>query len=263
MASTYTLNTKLAKPAVADRNWNVPLNANVDQLDALASVGGLCVSPLEVPSASLNVRVAPGNYQKPDGTVGSFAGAASFALAANQTSSLYLTLAGALAVSTTGYPATSHVRLATVVTNATTVTNVNDGRVVCFVVGTDAMPFLPLAGGTLNDGAALALGTVTGTKIGTAATQKLAFWGATPGTRPGPYMQTYSASTRTLGAYTSVVETTAFTGLAGGQSGTPYAQVADLNNLRLAYENLRVFSENVAQVLNGLLNDLRAIGLIA
>ena len=189
MATSYTVNTKLGKPAVADRNWNVPLDANADLLDALAPIGGLCVSPVEVPSASLNVRVAPGKYQKRDGTVGSFAGTASLALAAGQVSSLYLTDAGTLSVSTGGYPATAHVRLATVTTGPAPVASVSDDRVVCSVVGTDALPYLPLAGGTLGDGANLALGTTTGTRIGTATSQKLGFWGATPVARPGPYTQ--------------------------------------------------------------------------
>lgn len=40
--------------------------------------------------------------------------------------------------------------------------------------------YLLLAGGTLTDGANLALGTTTGTQIGTAAAQKVALHGATP-----------------------------------------------------------------------------------
>jgi len=43
---------------------------------------------------------------------------------------------------------------------------------------------LPVAGGTLDDGANVAVGTGTGTKIGTAVSQKLGFWGATPVTQP-------------------------------------------------------------------------------
>lgn len=39
---------------------------------------------------------------------------------------------------------------------------------------------LPLSGGTLDDGANIALGSTTGTKIGTAATEKLGFFNATP-----------------------------------------------------------------------------------
>src|SRR5690349_14616299 len=109
MATMYTLRTKLAKPDVADRGWNVPLNANADQLDRLAPLGGLCVTPAEVPSASLNVQVAPGTFRRPDGTVGTFAGSASLAIAPGQTISLYLTGAGVLNSSPSGYPASAHV----------------------------------------------------------------------------------------------------------------------------------------------------------
>ena len=60
----------------------------------------------------------------------------------------------------------------------------------------------------------------------------------------------------------SAPATAAYAGLASGQAGSPYAQAADLNNLRSAYENLRIFSENTAQVLNALINDLRSMGLL-
>jgi hypothetical protein len=172
-----------------------------------------------------------------------------------------LTDSGTLTVSTSGYPATSHVPLATVVTGPATITRVTDDRVVCSVVGTDALPFLPLAGGALGDGANVSLGTTTGTQIGTSTTQKLGFWNATPIARPSPYTQVYTASTKTLAAYTSIVESTAFVGVNNAQTGTPYAQVSDLNNLRAAYENLRQLTENVAQVLNALINDHRSTGL--
>jgi hypothetical protein len=261
MATSYTNNTKLGKPAVADRNWNLPINANADLLDALAPLGGLCVSTVEVPSASLNARVAAGSYQKRDGTVGTFAGMASLTLAPSQTSSLFLTDAGALTVSTSGYPATSHVPLATVMTGPASITGLTDDRVVCSVIGTDALPFLPLSGGTLGDGANVSLGTTSGTQLGTQATQKLGFWGATPIGRPSPYTQVYTVSTKTLAAYTPIIESTAFSGVNNAQTGTPYAQVGDLNNLRAAYENLRQLTENVAQVLNALVNDLRSSGL--
>lgn len=261
MATSYTANAKLGKPSVADRNWNLPLDANADLLDALSPIGGLCVSTVEVPSASLQVRVAPGSYRKRDGTVGSFAGSASLALGGGQVSSIYLTDAGALTVSTAGYPATTHVRLATVTTTASAVASVIDDRVVCSVVGTDASTYLPLSGGTLSDGANLAVGTATGTRIGAAPSQKLGFWGATPVVRPGSYTQTYSASTRTLSAYTPIVESTVFSGINNAQAGSPYAQVSDLNNLRAAYENLRQFAENIAQVLNALIDDHQSTGL--
>jgi len=262
MSTIYTINAKLGKPSAADRNWNLPLNANADALDALSPVGGLCVTAAENPSSSLIVQAAPGRYRRRDGAVGSFAGSASTALPASQTCSIYLTDAGALSISTTGYPATAHVRLATVVTNATAVVGLTDDRVVCGVVGADSIPYLPLAGGTLTDGADVALGTTAGTRLGASTSQKLGFWGATPVAQPGSYVQTYSTSTRTLGPYTPAATATAYAGLASGQAGTPYAQANDLNSLRTAYENLRVFAENSAQVLNALVNDLRAMGLL-
>lgn len=262
MATTYSTNTKLGKPAVADRNWNLALNANVDVLDALAPVGGLCVSTLEVPSASLNVQVAPGSFQKSDGTVQAFAGLASFAMAANQTSVVFLASDGTLSASSSGYPATACVPLATVVTGPATVTSVTDNRVVCSTVGTNALPYLPLAGGALADGAKLVLGTSAGTQIGTSTAQKLGFWNATPVSQPSAYTQIYSTTTKTLAAYAPIVETTSYAGLASGQSSTPYAQVADLNNLRAAYENLRQFAENLAQIVNALVDDLQSTGLI-
>ena len=44
--------------------------------------------------------------------------------------------------------------------------------------------FLPLDGGTMTDGANVALGSTTGTKVGTATSQKLGFYGATPVVQP-------------------------------------------------------------------------------
>ncbi len=115
----------------------------------------------------------------------------------------------------------------------------------------------------MNDGANVVLGASKGTQLGTSSSQMLGFWGATPVIQPSAYTQVYTTSTKTLAAYAPIIESTAFTGIATGQSGSVYAQVSDLNNLRAAYENLRSFSENVAQVLNALINDLRSTGLVA
>lgn len=48
---------------------------------------------------------------------------------------------------------------------------------------------------TMLDGANFALGTSTGTKIGTGSGEKLAFWGATPVTRPTGVSQATGGST--------------------------------------------------------------------
>ena len=64
----------------------------------------------------------------------------------------------------------------------------NDGNVfVVDVAGTDKITVSASAGAatiTLDDGVNIALDTTTGTKIGTATTQKLGFFNATPIVRP-------------------------------------------------------------------------------
>lgn len=254
-----TANLKLAKPTVGDRNWHVPILADLDAIDALSPVGGLCVTANEVPSVTLNARVAAGKFQKADGTVGTFAGGM-IAVPSGQTSVLYLDGSGNL-TSGTAYPTTSHIRLGTVVAGSTSITSVSDDRVVCAVLGTDSQPFLPLAGGTLADGASVVVGTGTGTMIATTSAQKLGFWGATPIARPTPFTQTYSTADHTINAYTANAQTSAYSGIASGVGGTPYASLTDLNNLRLAYENLRALAEDIAQALNALIDDLQSTGL--
>jgi len=169
MSNSYTPNVGLAMPASGDRTWNVPVNGNCSTLDALTPVGSLAVITTEFPSASLNVHVAAGQFVKQDGTVGTFTGATSQAVTSSATRALYLdgTNSWALTVNT-AYPATPHVRLATVVTGSSTITSIADNRQ-CFMVC-----------GSIADGVNLTLGTVTGTQIGTATNQKLGFYGATP-----------------------------------------------------------------------------------
>jgi hypothetical protein len=160
-------------PALGDTGWSVPVNGNCTLLDALLPVGSLAVTTTEVPSATLNIAVATGTYIKQDGTIGTFAGSTSQAMGASSTQVLYLDLtnAGALTVAA-AYPTTAHVRLATVVAGASTISSITDNRQCFKVVGSWA------------DGANIALGTVTGTQIATASTQKLAFFGKTPTTQP-------------------------------------------------------------------------------
>lgn len=182
MATSYTSNLKIRKPAVNDRTWNVPLNENADLLDAVAPIGALAVSSKEVPSASRDVRVAAGTFIKDDGTLVTYAGTSSFTCSASSTCKLYLTNTGTLTESTSSWPAANHVRLATVVTGTTTITSVTDERIT--IASTSVATYLALAGGTLANGANIAVGTSTGTKIGTATTQKLGFWNTTPVVQP-------------------------------------------------------------------------------
>lgn len=87
------------------------------------------------------------------------------------------------------------------------------------------------------------------------------FYNITPVARPSAITQTYNTADRTLGAYTADDESSAYTGIDNAQAGTVYAQVADLNALRTAYETLRAFVEDGIQLLNSVVDDLQANGL--
>jgi hypothetical protein len=82
------------------------------------------------------------------------------------------------------------------------------------------------------------------------------------GARSAAYTQTYNTADRTLAAYTSDPENAAYTGLGTGAPATPYAQVSNLNALRVAYENLRTFTEDLAAFVNALVDDLQTHGTI-
>lgn len=135
MSTTYTPALSLGKPAMGDTAWNVPLNATIDALDALAPIGGLAVTPTEIPSTTLNVKVAAGNYRKSSGAVGSYAGTTSRAIAASSTKVLYLDSSGTLQVAS-AYPTSgAHVRLASIVTGTSSITSITDQRIAAVEIG--------------------------------------------------------------------------------------------------------------------------------
>ncbi len=181
MPTTYTGRKKLVKPARSAANWNTQVDANWDAID-LEESGSLFVSRAETPSASLNVAVSAGSFIDSAGAVVVYAGTSSFATTLSRTNYLWLTEAGVLTEGT-AFPSagTNVVRLAVVVSGATTITSITPARIFAAVAGgAAASAYLPLAGGTMTDGANVVLGSTTGTKIGTATTQKLGFYNATP-----------------------------------------------------------------------------------
>lgn len=127
MAITRTPNAALQKPATTDRNWDIPLNANADALDAISTLAALLVIPNEFPSASLTVKVAPGSFINQAGVYQSFAGSSAFTVPANTSTLLWLTDTGTLSAGTS-WPAAAHVRLATVVAGPSSVVSITDGR---------------------------------------------------------------------------------------------------------------------------------------
>ena len=148
MATTYTTNIRLQKPSTADRRWDLTLNANADYLDGLAAVGGLAVTALETPSVSLNCRISSGAYLTSNGSPGTFAGAASLTLAPSTTTFVWLTASG-VAGTGAAFPATPHVRLAQVVTGATSIVQVIDARVAYQSIGASSV-FVSKAGDTVS-----------------------------------------------------------------------------------------------------------------
>lgn len=74
------------------------------------------------------------------------------------------------------------------------------------------------------------------------------------------YTQSYATADKTLSAYTPDTETAAFTSLGAGVATvlntTDIAKLSDLNALRVAYENLRAFTEDLAKFVNSIVNDL-------
>jgi hypothetical protein len=82
-----------------------------------------------------------------------------------------------------------------------------------------------------------------------------------PGAVTSGYAWTYSSKAKTLPAYTSTPLNSAFTG--GLLDLLQAARLSDLNTTRAAYENLRVFTESLANQHNQLCADLVAAGIIS
>lgn len=103
-----------------------------------------------------------------------------------------------------------------------------------------------LAGGNIQliEDNHIVIGTSSGSKIGTATNQKIGFWNATP------------VIQQVTNAYTSDSESSAYTGIDNLQVGSVYAQLTNLNSLRVAYENLRASYDD-------LLTKLKNTGIVA
>ena len=126
---------------------------------------------------------------------------------------------------------------------------------------------------TWADAANLVFGSTTGTKIGTATTQKLGFFNATPIVQPSAYTQTYATADKTHAALTSATLTdntagTANTTLEALVSGSVYAtDVAAIRNnfADLAASNNAIIVDltDLKQLVNSVIDDLQALGLAA
>lgn len=135
--------------------------------------------------------------------------------------------------------------------------------------------FVPTAGGTLAEAANLALGTTTGTKIGTATSQKLGFFNATPVVQPSALTQTYATAEATLDALTAAALTDSSGGSSGGGTIAAIGGAVDPTAaLKTATANAvatlaAMVNKNtadhadLAQFVNSLVDKLQALGLMS
>ena len=89
---------------------------------------------------------------------------------------------------------------------------------------------------TVFDGANFAIGTTTGTKIGTATTQKIGFWNAVPVVQPASANQA-AAAAQTQDTLTNSTGGTVSTTLAAITAGAAYTQ-ADMSAVKNALASL-------------------------
>ncbi len=237
MATTYTTNVRLQMPATADRQWDIPLNANAEYLDGLAAVGGLAVITLEVPSASLSCQIAAGTYLKSNGTVGTYAGGM-LILAASMTSYVWLTDAG-VASSGTAWPAAPYLPLAQIQTGASTITQVIDARIPFQSAGANTA-FVSKAGDTVG-GVFQVANPSTGTDVLSVdpVNQLIGFFGTTPATQ--------------------AARVTALTDSTGGTAGTTLTNVGTSFSQATLNNNFA----SLAATVNALVAALKRHGLMS
>lgn len=170
----------------------------------------------------------------------SFTGTATFGGAVNIDGNVTLTTAGGT------------------ITGGSAVLTLDDTTGAQMAYGANSKVVLTGASGYVNTPGGFSILAAGATKVEATATG-LGFFGATPVARPGTYNLTGSAD-RTLGAYASDPETSAYTGSPADAAAT--AKLADLNALRAAYENLRVYVEDLAGIVIGTATDLKTLGLV-
>lgn len=128
----------------------------------------------------------------------------------------------------------------------------------------------------IAEGFNYSFGTTTGTKFGTATSQKIGFFNATPVVQPSAYTQTYSTADKTHAAPTAATltdnsgggATDNTIGAIAGVDGTG-SNAAGLTTTRdaiaeLADEINKLVADmaDVKQLVNSVIDDLQALGLV-
>ena len=116
-----------------------------------------------------------------------------------------------------------------------------------------------LAGLVMTDATNIVLNATTGTKIGTATTEKLGFYNVTPVVQPSAYTQTYATADKTHAAMTSSDMPAGGTGTAAGGWDT----AANRDTAIADFAELRVDVIDLKQLVNSVIDDLQVLGLAA
>ena len=123
------------------------------------------------------------------------------------------------------------------------------------------------AGGgiTMADAKNIVLNTTTGTKIGTATTQKLGFYNAAPVVQPSAYTQTYATADKTHAADGSTDVATADLVDDGGTYNAGWCDtvVTMCNEIKADFNLLRATLTDLKQLANSIIDDLQTLGLAA
>lgn len=113
---------------------------------------------------------------------------------------------------------------------------------------------------TIADAQNIILKSTTGTKIGTATSQKLGFFNASPVAQRSAYTQTYSTADKTHANLT--VTAVATTGASTAAAAAGYTTKTQANNIVTAVNALKEDLKDVKQVVNSVIDDLQALGLV-
>ena len=110
---------------------------------------------------------------------------------------------------------------------------------------------------TIDDGKNIVLNTTTGTKIGTATTQKLGFYNATPIVQPSAYTQTYSTASKTM------TQTTMTDPASYGAGTNGYSTAGQASAIHAEVIALKANMVTTQKVVNQIIDDLQALGLLS
>lgn len=122
-------------------------------------------------------------------------------------------------------------------------------------VGASGKLIISSAGITLLDAVDVVFNTGTGTKLGTATSQKLSLWNKTPIVQPSGFVQTYATADKTHADFTSA-DIGVFT---GGVIG--FLDAAERDNLRIQYNALRADVADLKQFVNAVFDEGENFGL--